>query len=258
MFEELLHWPAPVTEDWLRTFLEQGKIRRTRAMAGLLLAVYKRSLAEQAGVGPSPDWIKTMRSRFGEHAVDYVAKLDPRALRAEAAALLERVIADYSDVELGGGTTIGAVAKPTLFEWTQLAIGHEVPEIEGTDLSGLPLKLSEYRGRVVMLSFWASWCDPCMRLVPHERELVKRYQGKPFALLGINDDDSLEHAQHAAERMQMTWRSWRKVRKGPSLREQWNVNGIPTVYIVDKAGIIRGKQLFGEELQALLDALVDE
>lgn len=258
MFGELVRWPAPMTEAWLRTFLENSQIRRTRGVAGLLLAVFKRSLAEQAGVEPGPGWTKMMQSRFGEHAVDYVAELDAQALRSDAEAVLERVIIDYSDVDLGGGTTIGGIAKPMLFEWTKLAIGREVPEIDGTDLSGVPLKLSEYRGQVVLLSFWASWCDPCMRLVPHERELVKRYREKPFALLGINEDDNLDHALHASERMQMSWRSWRKVRKGPSLREQWNVHGIPTLYIVDKTGIIRGKQIFGEALEALLDTLVDD
>ena len=50
------------------------------------------------------------------------------------------------------------------------------PEIEGESVDGRTLKLSDYRGKVVVLSFWASWCGPCMDLVPDERTLVNRLE----------------------------------------------------------------------------------
>ena len=54
------------------------------------------------------------------------------------------------------------------------------------DVDGKPLKLSDFRGKVVMLDFWATWCGPCMDLVPHERGLVADHKNDPFALFLSN------------------------------------------------------------------------
>src|SRR6516162_2547749 len=66
--------------------------------------------------------------------------------------------------------------------------GDRAVELEGVDVSGKPLKLSDFRGKVVMLDFWATWCGPCMDLVPHERGLVADHKNDPFALLGVSAD----------------------------------------------------------------------
>src|SRR5207342_1906767 len=105
-------------------------------------------------------------------------------------------------------------ARVNLFEVTRLSIGKVAPEIDGNGIDGKSLKLSDYRGRVVVLSFWASWCGPCMAMVPHERALVQRMKGKRFALLGINGDQNLESAKHAIQTAGITWPSWQN-RRGP-------------------------------------------
>ena len=81
-----------------------------------------------------------------------------------------------------------------------LIAGKPAPEIDGVGFDGKPLKLSDYRGKVVVLVFWGTWCGPCMREVPHERELAERLKDKPFAVLGVNCDDD---EQAAAERDQV-------------------------------------------------------
>ena len=80
-------------------------------------------------------------------------------------------------------------------------IGKPAPEIAGIDLDGKPMALSEYRGKVVVVSFWATWCSPCMKLIPHERELAEKFAGESFAIVGVNaDDDPAIAARAAAER----------------------------------------------------------
>jgi len=71
-------------------------------------------------------------------------------------ALLARVEKEFADVDTGRGK-LGARAKAALHELRDLAIGKPAPEIEGRDLEGVAFKLSEYRGKVVLLDFWGNW-----------------------------------------------------------------------------------------------------
>jgi thiol-disulfide isomerase/thioredoxin len=73
-------------------------------------------------------------------------------------------------------------------ETADVSLGGPAPEVEGADLSGRAMRLSEHRGKVVLLVFWATWCGPCMGDVPHEKALVERFAGRPFVLVGVNAD----------------------------------------------------------------------
>jgi len=77
--------------------------------------------------------------------------------RALAVAYYERIVADYADVAAGRGQTYGAMAEGVLFESRHLQIGMEVPDIESVDETGAAFKLSDYRGKVVLVDFWGFW-----------------------------------------------------------------------------------------------------
>src|SRR5215475_209715 len=63
-------------------------------------------------------------------------------------------------------------------------IGLPAPEIDSEDFDGNRVKLSDYRGKVVVVVFWYAACPPCRAMIPHERELAERYRDKPFAMIG--------------------------------------------------------------------------
>ncbi len=171
----------------------------------------------------------------------------------EAEALLEKLIREKEFPKLTG------TAKLLLFEIRNLSIGKAVPDIIGNDLERKPMKLSEYRGKVVLLMFWATWCAPCMGMVPHERELAVHYAERPFAIIGVNGDvditfgakgeqiDQQGRVKAVMKQKGITWRSFRNECQEPEtkrwkcLSECWNVHAWPTILLIDDHGVIRGK-----------------
>jgi len=93
-------------------------------------------------------------------------------------------------------------------------------------------------------------------MYPHERSLVKRLEGKPFALLGVNSDPK-QTLKDTIEKENMTWRSWWDGgdTSGP-IATKWNVSGWPTLYVLDHNGVIRHKWL-GSPGDAKMDAAID-
>jgi hypothetical protein len=97
-------------------------------------------------------------------------------------------------------------------------------------------------------------------MYPHERSLVKRMEGKPFALLGINSDVDKDALKKAMEKEEITWPSWWNGPKGTGgpLSEAWNVHSWPTIYVLDAKGVIRYKNVRGEAMDKAVDALLKE
>jgi len=174
---------------------------------------------------------------------------------ADAMRLFERVIADYGQVEVKG-KKLADRAEPELDELRHLSVGKEAPEIEGEDMDGRKMKLSDYRGKVVGLVFWGTSCGPCMAMVPDERKLVERMAGKPFALIGINSDTDLAKVKSVMAREKMTWPSFRDGGAPGPIATAWNIHSWPAVYVLDRKGVIRYRNVRGQDLADAVDKLI--
>jgi peroxiredoxin len=176
---------------------------------------------------------------------------------ARADELFQRVVERYGLAEWEG-KPLGELAKPELQELRRLGIGKEAPEIEGDDLDGKKMRLSDYRGKVVVLSFWGTWCGPCMAMVPDERKLVATYSADAFAMVGVNSDSDQARLKAVVEREKITWRSFRDGFSRDAIATTWNVHSWPTVYVLDQKGIIRYKNVRGQTLAEAVAKLVGE
>jgi thiol-disulfide isomerase/thioredoxin len=175
-------------------------------------------------------------------AADKTQYADAGARAREAEALFEQVIADDGGIIDGPqGQSLGKLATAELFELRDLAIGKPVPEIDGMNVEGNRMTLSSFRGKVVVIEFWGSWCSVCKEIFPLYQELAKKFADKPFILLGVNTDVNPLATTDYIHDLGMTWPSWRDggdARGGPICR-RWNVKALPTTYVVDAKGIIR-------------------
>jgi hypothetical protein len=156
----LLYSFSRSAERLLRDALEKSPHREVKALACLTLAErshYFAGFFRRADEPKDEPAAKARReSLFGR---DYARELEAKGddgLDTDALALFERAKAEFADVKLPRGT-VGESAEHSIFELTNLLIGKPAPEIAGKDIDGKEMKLSDYRGKVVVLDFWGDW-----------------------------------------------------------------------------------------------------
>jgi peroxiredoxin len=143
-----------------------------------------------------------------------------------------------------------------------LVVGRPAPEIDGTDLDGKHMKLSDYRGKVIVLTFWGSWCGPCLAQLPKERELAERMKERPFTFLGVDCEEEKESARKVIQRERITWPNWFDgAPHSGVISQRYHVSGFPTIYVIDAKGVIRlAKASFANPvaMEELVEKLVKE
>lgn len=204
---------------------------------------------------------------LGQYLVSQIDILNSSGKADQAAKLVDeadRTLADaIASLRDSKSAPQQEEAERMLKAFRTLRVGKPAPEIVGKDVDGKELKLSGFRGKVVLLDFWAFRCGPCRSMFPHQRSLVNRLADKPFALIGVNADRDADELRKSLKEQNITWRSFwdgSKGIEGPIARE-WNIRGWPTLYLIDHEGIIRHK-LYGspdtEEEYKQLDAIIEK
>lgn len=107
------------------------------------------------------------------------------------------------------------------------------PPIEGLTTTGQKFKLSDYKGKVVMINFWATWCGPCRMEIPDMVRLQSKYEKQGFTIVGLSDDDDLEKPKAFAAQNGMTYPI---LLVTPDVHRAFGIEAIPSTFLVDKEG----------------------
>ncbi len=181
------------------------------------------------------------------------------AASAEAEAILRRIIEDFAGANLGGRLgTADAWAKSMLPEVVDLAVGKPFPDVTGEGMDGKSVKVSDYRGKVVVFDIWATWCGPCKAMIPHERELVARLKDKPFVLLSVSGDNEKKVLTEFLKTADMPWAHWWGGGDERKLLKALHIQHYPTIFVLDHKGTIRYRGVRGKQMDAAVDALLKE
>ena len=188
---------------------------------------------------------------------------DPRRQRAiEAATGLSAGVererfGDTRSGSVGTSRTFAEVEADLLRTIRHATVGGTVLDMTGRRLDGTEGRLSSYRDRVVLINFWATWCVPCIEVLPELRELVAELPADRFALLGISVDEELETVTAFREREPMPWTNWHAGIESDITRA-WAVRGFPTYVLVDDQGVIlaRGSGIDGPYFLSRLNEAV--
>ena len=257
---------APKAEDLLRAVLAKNPSKTLKGIACLKLGEFLKMDAEgirQLKEGSEEG--KRMESFLSKETVANLKDSDADKIVKEAEAVLEEAVAQYgneyfyTNPKTMKRLTIGDIAAVELFGIRNLSVGRTAPDIVGDDLDGKPFKLSDYRAKVVVLFFWGNSLPAARNLYADAEALVKRLEGKPFALVGVNTDADKDQAKKVIEEEHITWRSFWNGPEGVygPISTKWNT-GLPTTYVIDAKGTIRFKNVRGEEMDRAVDRLLTE
>jgi peroxiredoxin len=134
-----------------------------------------------------------------------------------------------------------------------VSVGQPAPDFVLNNPAGIPIRLSEYKGKYVLLDFWAAWCAPCREENPNIVRQHKAFAAKGFDVLGVSLDDDKGDWMRAIRYDNLQWNHVSDLKRWDSkIAALYKVEGIPASFMIDPAGKIVAKNLRGPDLQKFL------
>jgi peroxiredoxin len=146
---------------------------------------------------------------------------------------------------------------PSLNAFPQMNTGKTAPELSLPDADGNLIKLSDLKGKVVLIDFWASWCGPCRKNNPHLVKLYHKYHDRGFEIYGVSLDDDHLSWKDAVHHDAMSWvqviddKGW-----NASSAMAYGVEMIPSSFLIDKQGVIHTVNAEGWPLESEIKTLL--
>jgi peroxiredoxin len=144
------------------------------------------------------------------------------------------------------------------YKRVELQIGSEVPDFQFTDFSGKKRKLSEFRGKYVLLDFWAAWCPPCRRELPYQKAAYSRFQERGFEILGMNNDEDPVQVKDWLKRNNLTWPQ-ATMSSIKELEVRYRIQAFPTSLLIGPDGkvvLLDQHKMRGQSLLKTLDRML--
>jgi peroxiredoxin len=138
-------------------------------------------------------------------------------------------------------------------------VGTQALDFRAKDLSGNEIVLSELRGNVVLIDFWATWCPPCIEELPNVKRIYGKNKDKDFVIIGISVDREFDDLEAFLEGSGIDWpQIFDYGVAGGRISDAYRVEFIPSTFLIDRNGIIRHVDLRDTELERAVSELLNE
>ncbi len=177
-----------------------------------------------------------------------VASLDPTKYEPQLIAYADSLQGKFNDnPAVERFTKQMAFIKP-------VSVGHQAPDFTIVGIDGSPIKLSDYKGKYVMLDFWASWCAPCRAENPNVVKQYAIYNKLGLNILGISLDNDKGKWQDAVNADKLVWKHASDLKSFDGVTEKlFHIDAIPSNFIINPQGIIIAKNVTGTDLEGFLN-----
>jgi thiol-disulfide isomerase/thioredoxin len=201
-----------------------------------------------------------------------IAKANPKSnavaetlLKVKMSAAPKAVVARAEDIILADLTGEAAKEYGDLIKGERKmrqAVGKPF-EIAGPKVDGKPFSTKDWKGKVILIDFWATWCEPCVREMPRIRRAYIDYHAKGLEVLGVTCDDEADRLQaFLAQRNDIPWPHLWDAAENPKIKwhpiaKEWGVFRLPAMFLVDRKGVLRSVDA-KPEYEALIPKLLEE
>ncbi len=229
-----------------------------------VLVQYEYSF-EDKKVTPEKGWLGVDADENGEVDMD---SLSPEAAKADNETIVFRVGQTYvstKKADVAKNQIVLREHQAKDYKRLELAVGKELPDFSFVDLNGKKRKISEFRGKYLIVDFWGFWCPPCRAELPYLREAYKRFQSRGLEIVGMNTDEfTPESIKKNLSENQINWTQGRKD-SFVELRDiQFRIESFPSTFLVAPDGKILSMSrqdhgeldLRGKDLLTTLDKIL--
>lgn len=238
-----------VTEEYNKAFNAYNNVAQTeenlealKAVGDKIEAIYtdqRQEITELIASNPKSLTVATLASQYT------APEMTPDAISTFLSQFDKGVIAQSFYLK---------ELQTKLAKVSQLEVGQQAPDftIKGVDQKAI--KLSDFKGKYVLLDFWASWCGPCRREMPHVKAAYEQFKGNNFQVFAVSIDSDAAAWKKALEEDNMPFVHALDVKGKQSVGDLYMVRAIPTNFLIDSTGKIIAKNLRGEELSKFLES----
>jgi len=173
--------------------------------------------------------------------------------KAKAESILRGLAEEYPQ------TQAGRTAQARLFKQDRLQVGMKMPGLQGRDVSGKLIRLSQFRGSVVLVVFWKSSSKRSMAMLPELRKAARRFAGKQFTILGVNCEPSRQAYKEIIAKEGLPWLN---IFDGDSAKgliaDALHIQSLPAVFLLDEKGTIRYQGSYSEQVEQTIKKLIEK